>query len=113
MGGSKKMKFNENEEINFNDSSSFEKLTTQFEKGKKGNFSFKDAPKKAIGFLTGNVKSVAIIAAYILLCGIGLNIYWICQIDIFYIIGFVLGIIALVITIKFINKIKLKNKKKK
>ena len=90
MGGSKKLKFVEDEEINFNDSKSFEKIVSQISKGKSGSFSFKDVPKKIIGFLTSNVKSVAIIAGYILLCGIGLNIYWISKINILYTIGFLI-----------------------
>lgn len=111
MGGSKKLKENE-EEIDFNNPDSLKKVAADISKGKlKAVKGISDIPKKIIAFVTSNMKLVAIFAVYLVACGLYLNIKLIFKYDLcLYIIGFILSIIIF----KLIKKIifKFKNKKK-
>lgn len=64
------------EEIDFNNPDSFSKIVGEISKDKlKNSKSISDVPKKIIAFLTSNVKVVAILAGYLILSGVVLNIY--------------------------------------
>jgi len=65
------------DEIDFNNPESFKKIVSEITKSKKKKFSFKNLSGTVIGFVMSNMVVTAIIAIYLLICGITLNVIWI------------------------------------
>lgn len=90
---------NNNDEIDFNNPDSFKKIVNEISKEKLSGSNIKDIPKNVIAFLTGNMKSVAIIAIYFLGTGLVMNIIWIIKLFEKHFFGTIIMIVSVTIII--------------